>query len=306
MVLRVPTSCAYKSMVFGPCMFSGRDTDTSIGKFRLCSSCGEDCPIDVFSYVCLLGKGRKPMIPFCIREFSRDALKKLAMFTMLLDHIGVAVLYPWISAQQAIMTSTEWQFWTASYFLLRTIGRIAFPMFAFLLVEGFLHTGSRKRYFMRLFGMALLSEIPFNLAVSGNFFMSSHQNTLFTLALGLLLLVLLSRWRKQKFLQMGGLLLFLVAASVLRVDYTAYGVALIVIFYWFYADRKASMILGAVLSFLNSMGNLGAAALAYIPLSLYDRKKQPNRKRAWVFYVFYPAHLLVLYGIRLLLFSFFM
>ncbi|MDO4324453.1 MAG: TraX family protein [bacterium] len=231
---------------------------------------------------------------------SRDTLKKLALFTMLLDHIGVVVLYPWISIRRDIMTVTQQQFWNLSYFSLRTIGRIAFPIFAFFLVEGFFYTRDKKRYFMRLFGMALLSEIPFNLAVSDSFFMPSHQNTLFTLALGLLLLECLSRWRAPNVLQMCLLVLFALAAIVLRLDYAAYGIVLIVIFYWFHADKKACMSFGAVLSFADSMRNLGAAALAYIPLSLYDRKKQPNKKGAWMFYVFYPAHLLVLYGIRLL------
>lgn len=245
-------------------------------------------------------------MPFHIRELSRNTLKKLAMFTMLLDHIGVVVLYPWLVKTRALSAAANEQpFGMSMYFALRTVGRIAFPIFAFFLVEGFLHTRSKKRYFMRLFGMALLSEIPFNLALSGHILMPSHQNTLFTLALGLLLLEMLFRYREQKVLQMSALVLFLLAASFLHVDYGEYGILLMVVFYLFYADRRAGMVLGAVLSFLNSMGNLGAAALAYIPLSLYDRKKQPNQKGAWMFYAFYPAHLLMLYGARLLLFSFF-
>ena len=121
------------------------------------------------------------------KGISGSTLKMIAIVTMLIDHIGAAVLarllmvnglgeldqtnadaiMQWLSANGAL-------YWT--YTIMRMIGRVAFPIFCFLLVEGFLHTHDVKKYAMRLGLFALLSEIPFDLMYGGTWFYPVHQN----------------------------------------------------------------------------------------------------------------------------------
>ena len=91
-------------------------------------------------------------------------LKWIAIISMLIDHIG-AVLFPWC----------EW---------MRIVGRLAFPIFAYLLVEGFVYTKDVKKYLVRLGLFALISEIPFDLAFFGTVFAPVHQNVFFELFCG--------------------------------------------------------------------------------------------------------------------------
>ena len=97
-------------------------------------------------------------------KFSGTQLKIIALLSMLVDHIG-CVLFPKVTA-------------------FRIIGRLAFPIFAFLIAEGMVHTSNWKKYFLRLFIFAIISEIPFDFITSGKMIDWSHQNVLFTLLLG--------------------------------------------------------------------------------------------------------------------------
>ena len=121
------------------------------------------------------------------KGISGSTLKMIAIVTMLIDHIGAAVLarllmvnglgeldqtntdaiMQWLSANGAL-------YWM--YTVMRMIGRVAFPIFCFLLVEGFLHTHDVKKYAMRLGLFALLSEIPFDLAFSSKILEFNYQN----------------------------------------------------------------------------------------------------------------------------------
>ena len=98
---------------------------------------------------------------------SGTALKIIALITMLIDHFALTVLY-WgiLYPNSPISPDSEYYKVYQIYRLCRNIGRVAFPIFCFLLVEGFVHSTNRKKYALRLVIFALVSEIPFNLAVT--------------------------------------------------------------------------------------------------------------------------------------------
>ncbi len=210
-------------------------------------------------------------------------LKIIAIITMLIDHTA-AVLIP----------SN-----TALWLAMRYIGRISFPIFVFLLVEGFCHTRNARKYLMRMGAFALISEVPFDLAFYGKILEFKHQNIFFTLFLGLLCLLLMkeakTRFEKNTFavnvLNILLILGFCVAAEYLRTDYGAAGIVLIVAFYLFRGNRLLST--GALLLVSISINRIQTfAILAMLPIFLYNGQRGRNIKYA--FYIFYPAHLLIL------------
>ena len=214
----------------------------------------------------------------CINSFT---LKWIAIFTMAVDHIG-AVLFPNII-----------QF--------RCVGRIAFPIFIFLLVEGFFHTKNIRKYILRMLVFCFISEIPFDLAFYGTFFNWKHQNVFFTLTIGLIMLALIQN--RKNWHQFGIVLLCMLGAYLLSTDYSAGGILLIYMFYLFRNTDADSP--DYIRKFLCKAAGLGAVSLfafgaiecfslfAMIPVFFYNRKRGPSLKS--FFYIFYPAHLLVLY-----------
>ena len=179
---------------------------------------------------------------------SSFALKMIAILTMTIDHMGF-ILFP-----QAL--------W------MRGIGRLAFPIFCFTLTEGFSHTHDLKRYIQRMLVVGLLSEIPFNLAESGQIFSIEHQNVFFTLLIGLIMLYYCEK---------------------------ASGVLLIAIF-WFTREHKwYQAFLGGGWNFLFGIPIQYAGIFAILPIALYNGKK--GRSTGYFFYLYYPVHLLILYGI---------
>lgn len=203
-------------------------------------------------------------------------LKLIAVVTMLIDHVGM------------LMFPTEMAF--------RVIGRISFPIYCFLIVEGFYHTSDIKRYIKRLAVFAVISEIPFNYMISGTLVDLKHQNVFFTLLIGLLTIYFINRTINEFYKS-----LILVAGAVLAVllmtDYSAYGVVLIYVFYRMRDKRVLSCGIMAVMSFLVSMIQ-GAAALAVVPIYLYNGRKGPafadNKPWKYAFYIIYPVHMIVL------------
>jgi hypothetical protein len=121
------------------------------------------------------------------RGFSGSTLKLVAIITMLIDHIGAAVLSRIVFADGSHISESVPLYLV--YNGMRTIGRLAFPIFCFLLVEGFLHTRNVIKYAIRLAVFALISEIPFDLALFGKTFYSGYQNVFFTLLIGLLVMI---------------------------------------------------------------------------------------------------------------------
>lgn len=207
----------------------------------------------------------------CLDSFQ---LKCIAIVSMALDHTG-AVLYP----------SQIW---------LRCLGRIAFPIFCFLIVEGFFHTHDVRRYMGRLGVFALISEIPYDLAFRGVPLEYAHQNVFFTLLIGIGMVVLLERNREWP-VKAVILLLAMWLAVLIRSDYNFRGVLLIFVFYIFHESRWLAVTAGGLWNFLYQGVIQKYGVLSVLPLALYNGER--GRKMKYFFYIFYPAHLLLLYGI---------
>ena len=141
---------------------------------------------------------------------SGTALKYIACITMLIDHIGAScieagILLPALAAGAASCGGIPVSTLLAADRVLRYIGRLAFPIFCFLAVEGFLHTHDVKKYVRRLLLFGLLSEVPFDLAFFRTPFAPQHQNVYWTLALGVLAMAGLKRFEKENGLPGWGL-----------------------------------------------------------------------------------------------------
>lgn len=235
---------------------------------------------------------------------SGNALKFIAIVTMLLDHIGAAILEnqsTW-EALGADMQGLDPLFNDPALarilvadLLLRGLGRIAFPIFCFLLVEGFLHTRSLSRYIGRMAALAVITEVPFDLAFFSVPFYWGYQSIYFTLILGLLVMAALKKYGENS---LPGFLLALGCAGlaeVIHADYGAFGVVLILIFYLFRERRTLQTVIGCFALCWEI-----TAPLAFLPIRMYNgRRGKWNLK--YFFYLFYPAHILLLYLVRVLL-----
>lgn len=219
------------------------------------------------------------------------ALKVLAILAMLLDHIAAVFLPDG----------------TMPYMLMRGFGRIAFPIFCFLIVEGYFHTRNVKKYMLRLAGFAIISEIPFDICFYHKFFYWGHQNVFFTLLLGLVAIYAIDEIRKHFLesylktvvLQFTVIILAMVVAWYLSTDYSMLGILIIMVFYMNRGNIAQVVISLFVVTFCLGNTLQMYSLLALIPLYLYNGKKGPSMR--YVFYVFYPAHLLILYAISTLI-----
>lgn len=229
-----------------------------------------------------------------------STLKWIAIVTMLIDHTGAAVLEKMlISGKYGEVSAANPLYQTDM--ILRGIGRLAFPIFCFLLVEGFLHTKNVWKYAGRLALFALVSEIPFDLAFQGEWLFMGYQNIFFTLLIGLLVMIAFQTAEEKiaaKPLRILCEALVLLAgyvlADVMRTDYGGLGVVCIMLLYIFRYNRKMQVLAGAAI-FMWEI----TAPLAFLPIYFYNGKR--GMKMKYFFYAFYPVHLLILYGIARLL-----
>ena len=220
-------------------------------------------------------------------------LKMIAIITMLIDHIGVIFI----------------KYNTPEYWLFRGIGRLGFPIFVFLIVEGFQHTSNIKKYLLRLGVFAIISEMPFDIAFNHSMIEGSHQNVFFTLFLGLLCITLMDlvekKLKNHDMIFTNVIVAYLVITScflaeIIKSDYRSAGVLMIVSFYVFRNKKVLQalallIIIGALLG-----GSISYAAMgAMLPIFLYNGKKGKSVK--YLFYIFYPAHLLVLSFVQTLI-----
>ena len=195
------------------------------------------------------------------RGWDGNTLKWIALLSMLIDHIGVIYLSYGSHALLSV------------YSLSRYIGRLSFPLFCFLLVEGFYHTGNLRKYVQRMLGFAFLAEIPYDLAIYGKIVKLDGQNVLFTFVIGLLVMWMLTKVELWSIPMYGIVLFGCAAAYLLRVDYSWYGIVLL---FW----QPASLV-------------------ALLCIQWYNGER--GRGNRTVFYWFYPVHLLILYVLQYIL-----
>lgn len=217
--------------------------------------------------------------------FSGSMLKLIAVLAMLTDHFG-AVFYNEFS----FMTSPIFGTSITLYYILRKIGRLSFPIFCFLAVEGFIHTKNRKKYGASMLIFALISEIPFDLCFMKTYFDFSYQNVFFTLFLGFSVMCILE-YVKDDILKFGLALVPVFAAYFLRVDYGMVGVLLIAMLY-ILKDKRP---LAALIAYPFLTGGY-AAWCAFLPINMYNEKRGfiKGKYLKYAFYIFYPLHLLLL------------
>ena len=238
-------------------------------------------------------------------DISSFGLHLLAMGLMLCDHLW-ATLVP----------GNDW---------LTCIGRLAFPIFAFMTVEGYFHTKNLKKYVLRLLVFALLSEIPFNLMMGSRIFYPIHQNVLWTFLLGIWMIHRIEKaknaplWRRI-LRAAGSVCIGFLVGTLTMVDYMGAGVLMVLTFY-FFRGRKWWCFAGQLLAlyYINAeilsgfsyqlelfgreiwIVRQSFAIFALIPIWLY-RGRQGYHSKAfrWLCYGFYPAHMLILALIRML------
>ena len=227
------------------------------------------------------------------------------MFFMLLDHLWATVV-----------PGNEW---------LTCLGRLAFPIFAFLIAEGYFHTRDLKKYMRRLLICAVITEIPFNLMCSGRIFYPIHQNVLWTFLIALVLIRWNEKLRQAKIWRRClrwavSLFLGFLLGTLTMVDYYGYGVMMVLVFYffrgrnwWNYLAQFAGLfwinweLMGGLVYEFEALGRIwvlhqqGLALLALIPIWLYRGRKGFDRPWFRKFcYLFYPAHMLILALLQML------
>ena len=170
-------------------------------------------------------------------------------------------------------------------------GRLAFPIFVFLLIEGFEKTRNRKRYGLSLLVLALLSEIPFNL-MNGHSLMLPKQSVMFTLLLGYLAMSSLEHFKNKPVISLALLVVLFLISRYLRAEYNTAGFIFIILMYGLRKKRVIQTVACPVLLPMKLM-----VFLSMLLTCLYNGErgfiKTPFLK--YCFYAFYPVHMLIIY-----------
>ena len=234
-------------------------------------------------------------------ETDSCSLHIIAMIFMLMDHL--------------------WGSWLIPAEILTCAGRIAFPVFAFLSVEGFFYTKDRKAYLLRLLLFAVISEVPFDLMTSGTAFYPFHQNVLWTFLAGHLLMLWMNRirrlYRREFSIVLCSFVMFagFIAGYIFMVDYYGAGIITMFVFYWTHEEKLLNKLIQLICLYIINVEMLGgyyypvtiaghyfelqqqALALLSLPLIWAYHGKQGFHSRwfRWFCYGFYPAHCLILF-----------
>ena len=248
-------------------------------------------------------------------------LKMIAIATMLIDHIAAVVIrdmYSFVDSDGVYVFYNEFAY--DVYSIMRLIGRMAFPLFCFLLVQGFCHTKNKGKYALKLFIFGLISELPYDLALEGGKWTLENNNVMWTLFLGLITLWIIDEIRNNpRFLNKSNnelmwiiatllrciamttviMISMLCAEYVLRCDYGASGIATLVAMYLLYNYPMIGYATGVVLLGLLCSEQEYIALIMLLPLYFYNGERGKQIKS--FFYWFYPVHLLILYLLKIIL-----
>ena len=240
-----------------------------------------------------------------------NQLKLIAVISMLCDHAAIRLLaYGLIPALHVAGKDTVAERWNQAFWILRSVGRMAFPIYVFLLTEGFCHTRNRRRYALRLGVFALISEIPFDLLVYGKIWDTHSQNVFFILFLGVLMLTVVDWIGRNtdaalaQYRQMAVIVGVALLAWLLRTDYDAAGIMLVAVLFWFRLTPDTACLAGFVLMAAAEFRPvyIPGLAVSFFLIRCYNGTRG-SWKGKWFFYLVYPVHLLVLYGISRLVFG---
>ena len=224
-----------------------------------------------------------------IKIFSGAQLKYIAFLSMLIDHVNKALIYPMLTGKGFL------NFLSDTFDIL---GRIAFPIFMFFLVEGFFKTRNRFRYLLYLTVFGVISEIPFDLCQSAVIFQPYSNNVMFTLALTLVMIWIIDELRVPTKIFWYPISIVIVAGTCLLsmiwgLDYEWYGI-LIGYFFYIFRNNPILAIIGGYLSLIKTPW----ALLGFGLTLTYNGERGKQNKI--LNYSFYPVHLLILGLLRLL------
>ncbi len=217
-------------------------------------------------------------------------LKIIALITMLCDHLGY-ILFHKIS-------------------FMNVIGKVAFPIFAFQISEGYKYTKNLKLYFFRLFLFAIVSQVPFMLFLNSIGAVTFTLNIFFTLLLGLAAITIFDK-SKNKLLAFLVVISIMLIAQLTHCDYGWFGVVIIFLFYYFKENKiymNISFILAVLIKYMIAYLNYPATIQIYLAIAtclsllfinLYNHKKGKNIK--YFLYIFYPLHLMLLFLLNFIL-----
>ena len=229
-----------------------------------------------------------------------SVLKYVALVSMFIDHFGIVIVYRGLFLAALNSGNADLaQSYRTLYTVCRVLGRIAFPIFAFLLTEGFKYTRNRPKYALRLFIFALISQAPFYFAFTFPGFDPPRLNVMFTM-----LIAFLAMWAMEKLGNRIPFVILISAAAIVLAwfvdcDYDIYGIAVILLFYIFRYMRPAGCGLSFFVLLSMSMKEL-ASAVSMVLINLYNDTR--GRQIKYLFYIFYPLHLLVLYLVWFIIF----
>ena len=235
-------------------------------------------------------------------DITADGLKMFACIVMLIQTVGIAVIekglihldqYTQESLNQAMSQDSRLMTLAGIGSIMQLIGGMAIPVFAFLLVEGFRNTSDYKKYLLTMIITALVSEIPYDLAICGKVWDLSSQNAMITMCICLILLKCMELFSNSSgFAGSMVRILIMIAAivwvSIFRAEYGLCMVLLVTVFYVFDTKNVLKTVLGCIISLMYVTG-----PIAFYGIWCYngERKERINK---YVYYAFYPLHLLVL------------
>lgn len=230
----------------------------------------------------------RSFLPKKFQILSGSTLKIIAMLIMLIDHSGYALLNNYPPAKEILFTFNEKSY--TMYQISRDIGRMAFPIFAFLLVEGFIHTRNRLKYGCSLFLFACISELPWNYEHTGTLYYDI-QNVYFTLFLGYLAFCAIEYFWENQTMQLICLLALFAVAYYLKADYGWKGYIFLLIMYWFRNEGASQAIIGSCWLHYE-----WKACFAFPLINMYNGERGFIKGKAskYIFYAFYPVHIAIL------------